>query len=162
MANRPLPRGVRILLVIAGLIAGASLIKLILAEPSPREHFHALRTELQSLRVVADSCQEAVTREQAEFDAYNARLDSLRGRIDSLESLDPRGVPADSYEIYLDAFERYNAGVPDWEPAAESLRAHWQACRALVRQHNELADSARELAEELDLLPADPPRPELP
>lgn len=141
------------MLAVALLIAVATVVKLTLIPPSPQERFHTLREKLQALRASADSCRDSLEQEEARFLAYNQRLDSLRGRIDSLESLDPRGVPVDSYRIYLEAFDRYNQGVPGWETAVDSLQAHWRACRILVREHNRLADSARDLAAELDLLP---------
>lgn len=140
------------MLAIAGLVVGGSITVKFLIPASPRERLHALRIELTRLRSVADSCLEAVSEEEDTFRSLNTRLDSLRGRIDTLESLDVRGVPADSYDTYIEAFRRYNRGVPTWQPAADSLQAHWRACRALVQQHNVLADSARRLAEQLDLI----------
>ncbi len=104
------------------------------------------------LRAAADSCRAALESEEAQLLASNARLDSLKRVIDYYEALDPRGVPADSYEIYLETFNSYNSGVPVQTAAADSLQLHWQACRAITEQHNALADSARRFAEEHGLI----------
>lgn len=151
--GRGLPRGVIALLAIAGALFAAAILRFTIASNDPHERLYAVRAELRALRAAADSCRSAVEDEEVRFRAYDQQLDSLRGRVDRLESLDPRGVPADSYDIYLEAFESYNRGVPGWEAAAESLEAHWRSCRRVVRRHNTVADSARALAEELDVLP---------
>ena len=119
--------------------------------PSPRERLEKMRTSLVTLRTAADSCGAALHAEERAFQAYNRNLDSLRARIGGYESLDPRGVPADSYAAYLDHFHRYNTGVELWEAASESLQAHWRACRAIAETHNAVADSARGLARDLGL-----------
>lgn len=123
-----------------------------LVQPDPEEQLRILRHEMNDLRVAADSCREAVEREEAELRATDARFDSLRARIDYFERLDPRGVPADSYEAYLDVFNAFNAGIPERAAAGDTLEAHYQACRELVSRHNQIADSARALAAELGLL----------
>ncbi len=58
-------------------------------------------------------------------------------------------MPADSYELYIETFESYNEEVPRRNAAAESLETDWAACRAIVRRHNALADSLRDLAVEM-------------
>ena len=113
----------------------------------PRERLRALRQEVAQLRAAADSCRSALEVEEAALVTDNARLDSLRQVVRHYEGLDPRGVPADSYEVYLDVFNTFNRGVPIQEAAGDTLRAHWQACLAIT-----LADSARAIAEEAGLL----------
>ncbi|MGH7545312.1 MAG: diguanylate cyclase [Gemmatimonadota bacterium] len=119
--------------------------------PSPRERLEEMRTSLVTLRSAADSCRTALDAEERAFQAYTRNLDSLRARIGGYESLDPRGVPADSYVAYLEHFNRYNTGVERREAASESLQAHWNACRAVAETHSAVADSARTLARDLGL-----------
>jgi hypothetical protein len=118
----------------------------------PQQRLRVLRQELAGLRTAADSCRSALEREEARLQASDARFDSLRNLIDYYEGLDPRGVPADSYEVYLDAFNTYNESIPERAAAGDTLRAHWEICRAMTSRHNAIADSARALAEELGLM----------
>jgi hypothetical protein len=118
----------------------------------PELQLRALRSQLIEARSAADSCRAALDEEAARLNASDARFDTLRSMIDHYESLDPRGVPADSYEIYIGIFNEYNAGIPAREAAGDSLRAHEQACYAIIENHNLLADSAMALARELGVL----------
>jgi multidrug resistance efflux pump len=118
----------------------------------PRQRLRALRQELAGLRSSADSCRSALESEEARLQASDARFDSLRNLIDYYEGLDPRGVPADSYEVYLDAFNTYNESIPERAAAGDTLKAHWEVCRGITAKHNAIADSARALAEELGLM----------
>ncbi len=149
--RRPLVVMAAISVVALAIIA---LVDLLTPVP-PTEHLHRLRLELRALRTAADSCRAALAREQAELRASDARLDSLRRAIRFYESLDPRGVPADSYDIYMNAFEAYNAGVPGRAAAGDTLAAHWRACTEIVVRHNAIADSARAVARQLGLIPAE-------
>ena len=119
----------------------------------PNERLRVLRQEMTDLRMAADSCRQALDGEEARLRASDERLDSLKSLIDYYEGLDQRGVPADSYEVYIEIFNTYNEDIPARAGAGDSLRAHWAACRALTEQHNTIADSAQDLAEELDLIP---------
>jgi hypothetical protein len=147
-----LSRHVKILIGLAGVVTVAAVLSVALRPQSPREQFFGMRPELSLARQAADSCTAALESEQSEFDAFVDRVESFRARIDSLESLDVRGVPADSYPDYLVAVDSFNAIVPDWEAAADSLRTHRTTCEDVVRLHNLLADSARSLAEKAELL----------
>lgn len=140
------------MLAIAGLGLVAVIAKELLVPPTPEERLRALRAELTGLRDAADSCRTALEREQAQLRADDQRLDSLKSLIDHYEALDPRGVPADSYEAYLEAFNSYNERIPDRTHTGETLQAHWSECRAIAERHNLIADSARALAAELGLL----------
>lgn len=143
--------------VVAGLVAvlagGGYVAWDLLGPPTPRERLTSLRDTLRARRAAADSCRRVLSYEEASFQDYDERIDSLRERVRGYEALDPEGVPADSYGIYLEAFDRYNDAVPGWEARAESLEAVWQECRALVREHNEMADSVRRLLVDLGLVP---------
>jgi hypothetical protein len=118
----------------------------------PEEQLRRLRQGMLALRASADSCQAALAREEAGLRASDARFDSLKNAIDFYESLDPRGVPADSYEAYLETFRAYNEGIPERAAAGDSLQLHWQTCSEIVAQHNAIADSARAIAEGLGLI----------
>jgi hypothetical protein len=147
-------RRTRTLLSIATVVAAALLafgwIRLS-SPPDPRERLRALREELAVLRASADSCRDALAAEERALRNHREDLDSLRERVRSYESLDPRGVPADRYDAYLESFERYNREAGGWPTASETLQAHWRACRSIAVAHNAIADSARALARELGL-----------
>lgn len=147
------PRGLFLVLAIFATAAVAIVVVRVASPPDPRQRFEALRGELQDLRAASDSCREAVAAEEARFRSYSGQLDSLRARVREYEALDPRGVPADSYAAYLETFQTYNRGVPRWNATAETLQAHWGACREITESHNAVADSARRLAAELGLWP---------
>lgn len=117
--------------------------------PSVRERAAAVQDSLRGLRAGVDSCRMAVTSEEAGFRRYDERVQELRERVRAYEGLDPRGVPQDSFEVYMDVFERYNEAVPRWKARAESLQAHSERCRRRTQAHNELADSLRTLLVEL-------------
>lgn len=144
-------RAITVLLTTAAAAALAWGWMRLTSPPSPRDRLEEMRASLVTLRTGADSCRAAVDDEERSFKAYDRDLDSLRTRIGGYESLDPRGVPADSFPAYIDLFQRYNRGVTLWEAASESLQAHWRACRAIAETHNAVADSARALAQELGL-----------
>jgi hypothetical protein len=124
----------------------------LLIPPSPRELLRGMTPRLRELRAAADSCRDALANERSRLEASDARFDSLRQRIDLYEDLDPRGVPADSYEVYLEVFNEYNEGIPARAAAGDTLEAHWKSCRGIVEDHNALADSVRTIAEDADLL----------
>jgi multidrug resistance efflux pump len=148
------PRFVFALWTAVAVLAVAVLWTRVLSGPDPRERLAEVRAELRRLRTAADSCQANLETLEAAFRRYDAQLDSLRVRVRAYEALDPRGVPTDSYDAYLQAFERYNAGVPRWSEMADTLQARWTRCRGIVETHNALAESARALAAELGLWPA--------
>lgn len=116
-----------------------------------RREVETLREELRVLRSAADSCQVALAQEEMMFRDYDRRVDSLREEVSDYESLHPDGVPADTYPVYLETFERYNRAVPAWRMQVDSLQAHWEACRERVDAHNVHADSLRLRLEALGL-----------
>ena len=110
-----------------------------------RNHVLMVRDSVQALRTATDSCSTTLEQRKAEMSAYAERVDSLRERVRDLEALHARGVPADSYEVYLTAFEGYNRGAAAWDTPAAALRTTLQSCRALAERHNVLVDSLRTL-----------------
>lgn len=141
-----------IMFTISAVLFAVIVIVDLLTPVPPRERLRPLRQQVAVLRAAADSCRLALESEEGALLAASARLDSLRQVIEYYEGLDPRGVPADSYEVYLEIFNTYNRGVPEQEAAGDTLRLHWQACLEITERHNALADSARAIAEEAGLL----------
>lgn len=132
--------------VVVVLVAAAAVVHRRLSSGARIED---LREELLRTRATADSCRNSLEREEGRFRAFEERVDSLRGRVEGFEEVHPetggRGVPADSYETYMEAYQRYNRTIPAWEERADTLEARWERCRELVRRHNVLADSLRAL-----------------
>lgn len=122
--------------------AGIYSVSRMLSEPA---EIAIMRDSLQVLRAGADSCRKTLERGQADLHAYNARIDSLRGRVHDLESHDPRGVPADSYAVYIGVVEQYNDSVDAWDPRVESLQEELESCRELTEAHNQAARTLRRL-----------------
>lgn len=122
----------------------------------PEEEAERLRAALRTHRAAADSCRQALAREEAAFRGYDRMVDSLRDVIAGLEALHSRGVPEGRYPEYLEAFERYNRSVPVWEARADTLEAHWQGCQEVARLHNRMADSARARMLELGVIGPEP------
>lgn len=157
----PTRRNVAILsaVVVVVLVAAATFVH---GRLTTRARIDDLREELFRARASADSCRTSLRREEGRFDAFEERVDSLRGRVEGFEEVHPetggRGVPADSYETYMEAYERYNRTIPAWEERADSLEARWERCRAVVRRHNALADSLRALLVEHGLVEDTLPR----
>jgi hypothetical protein len=104
-----------------------------------------LRDSLQVLRVAADSCRAVLDDGQAGLREHNALLDSMRGRVRELEAHDPRGVPVDSYAVYMDVFEAYRDSAAGWGARIEVLQDAREHCRIVTERHNLLADSLRRL-----------------
>jgi hypothetical protein len=143
---------VKLMLGVAALVGVAAVLSVALRPESPRQRFFGMRPDLSLARMAADSCAAALESEQAVFDVYVERVEDLESRIAGYEAQDERGVPAGDYPEYLVAVDSFNAIVPEWEAAADSLRSHRVACEEVVRVHNQLADSARGLAEQAELL----------
>lgn len=143
-------------LVITGTIALVAILVMVLVDlfrpVSPQDRLRALRDEMAALRAAADSCRLVLEAEEAAIRASDARLDSLRRRIDFFESLDPRGVPSDSYDVYIRAFNEYNSRIPARAAAGDTLGAHFDSCREITERHNLVADSALDLARQLGLV----------
>lgn len=138
-----------VLAVCVGIVAVVWVVTSFFDRSDERDRIEALREELRESRAVVDSCRQSVSREEMSFQEYDRRVDSLRQRVDRYESMTPGGVPADSYPRYMEAFDSYNRAVPDWAARADTLQAHWSACRETIREHNVLADSLRRLLEAL-------------
>jgi hypothetical protein len=108
-----------------------------------REEIADLRDRVARARISADSCTNVLAYDQMLFRQFDQVVDSLRGEVRALEELDPRGVPEERYDEYMERFRGYNDSVAAWERRAEGLRTSDAACRALIERHNALSDSVR-------------------
>lgn len=134
------------------LVVAAGLIGLVwagYAYVEPRRRARQVQEALRAQRRSAEECRMDLVTAEAGFRAYDARVDSLRSRVDQLESLHPEGVPADSFSIYLDAFDAYNEAVEGWDARVDALREERTSCVEIVERHNQLSDSLRGILEEL-------------
>jgi hypothetical protein len=102
-----------------------------------------MRDSILALRAMADSCRAEVDSGVASMLAFNETLDSMRARVRDLEALDRRGVPIDSYDVYLDAFNAYNDSAGGWAEREDTVRDLDARCRGIAEHHNLLADSMR-------------------
>lgn len=123
-------------------VAGIYSVGRSLRQPT---EFAVLRDSLQVLREAVDSCHIVLKQDQARLHQYSAFLDSTRARIRELEARDPRGVPADSYTVYMHVFEQYGDSAAAWADRVDGLQADYERCRAVTEAHNARADSLRRL-----------------
>jgi len=115
----------------------------------PRRRARQVQEALQAERRNAEACRMGLVTAEATFRDYDERIDSLRSRVGELEALHPDGVPADSFEVYLEAFDDYNRAVEEWDGRVEDLQEERSACVEIVERHNTLSDSLRGILEEL-------------
>lgn len=115
----------------------------------PRQRAREVRESLQEERRNAEACRMGLVTAEATFREYDERVDSLRTRVGELEALHPDGVPADSFDIYLEAFDAYNGAVEEWDARVDDLEEERNACVEIVERHNALSDSLRGILEEL-------------
>ncbi|HSJ23169.1 MAG TPA: hypothetical protein VK929_00695 [Longimicrobiales bacterium] len=108
----------------------------------------AMREVIADLRTATDSCHAALAGTQGELLAYSDWLDSARTRVRDMEGLDPRGVPADSYAVYMDAFRVYNDSAAAWDARVSELQVERDECAATTAAHNAAIDSLRQLLEQ--------------
>lgn len=102
-----------------------------------------LRDDLVGIRAELDACLSTRSQMELRFEELEREVARLRRAIDSLESVDARGVPAESYPAYLELVEDYNQTIPRWEVEGEELRQQSVRCRSLAEVHNARADSLR-------------------
>jgi predicted nucleic acid-binding Zn-ribbon protein len=107
-----------------------------------------MRSTVAELRAAADSCRIALDQQHGELLGYNERLTQMRERVRDLEGLHPRGVPADSYRIYMELFDSYNDSAGQWQGRVDELQAELEACRETADAHNAALDSLRALLQQ--------------
>ncbi len=103
-----------------------------------------LRDQLVELRNEVDACLSIRNRSETRFQGLASETRELRQQVDSLETLDPRGVPAEVYEGYMERVDAYNESVTEWEREADDLSALAVRCDSLVALHNDRAESLQE------------------
>ncbi|HSJ10952.1 MAG TPA: hypothetical protein VK928_13600 [Longimicrobiales bacterium] len=136
--------GAKVLGLIVIVIAAAGVAQ-VARMMRPHDRLAEARDTLFALRASVDSCQVALDDGEAALVDWNRGVDSMRERVRAFEALDPRGVPQDSYTIYMRAFEAYNDSAASYAPRADTLQAQLERCRGLTRRHNLMADSVRRL-----------------
>ena len=136
--------------LLAGVVlaVGIALFFILRSPGRPADPLAPLADSIRDLRAAVDSCRARLDDAAVQLTTFDQRLDSMRARVRDLETIDPRGVPTDSYAAYLDAFDGYNDSVPAWTARADTLRARWSDCRDLTTLHNTLADSLRRALEQ--------------
>ncbi len=140
------------LLVVVGVIVATLWLDRREARDSPLRQAEVVRDEVREARAEWELCLDSLEVVERRFRTRAQASEALQARIRRLEGMDPRGVPADSYEVYLETVDRFNAGVPEWERELEALRARESVCQSLLESRNELADSLRGLLEEAGYL----------
>lgn len=133
-------------LAVVGSLAGS--IWTLVERSRERQEILDLRDRVARARISADSCTNTLAYDQMLFRQFDQAVDSLRGEVRALEELDPRGVPEERYDEYMERFRGYNDSVAVWERRAEGLRTSDAACRTLIERHNALSDSVRGVLEE--------------
>lgn len=127
---------------------------------SPLRKAELLRGEVREAREAWEGCLDTLAVMERRFRTQARETEALGEQIRALEGLDPRGVPADRYEGYLDAVDRFNAGITAWGAWAVALERRQAECRGLIEARNVLADSLRLLLEEAGYLPSAEGAPE--
>jgi hypothetical protein len=141
--------------VLISLAASTAAIVSRAAAESTRAQAEALRDEVRQTRTELEWCLEERHRREAAFRRQEERTRELRSFIDRMEDLDPRGVPAEQYETYLEAVDEYNESLPEWDRRAEVVEQLSATCRELAEDHNLQADSLRTFLLEEGLLGED-------
>jgi hypothetical protein len=134
----------------ATLVVAVGIVRIVTRPPSLRQQLFDLTKEIAVLRDSAQACRAALEVEQDSFTAYGVRLDSMRSRLKSIDRLHPGGVVFDSFEVYVETVDSFNAALPEWTPAADSINAHRAVCEGAIGAHNVLVDSARSLRAEME------------
>jgi hypothetical protein len=133
-----------LLIALAVLAAAAGIVTIARTLQHPGA-ISEMRATVAGLRAAVDSCRAVLDASQAGLLTYNAQLDSLHGRVREMEGLHPRGVPADSYDVYMSVFRQYNDSVAGWDARVAELRDERERCVGVTDTHNAALDSLRRL-----------------
>ena len=134
-------RAAALFVLLFGAVGMASALQRVSQANTPTAIATERRTELRSIRSQVNACLATQDRIELRFQSLTRQTRGLRDELDYLESLDPRGVPSDRYDRYLDLVEAFNASIPEWERQAVDLRLHEARCRTQIELHNVHADS---------------------
>jgi len=143
-------RRIQVVAAFGVLVLGAFAVSRLLERRTTIREIRALRDGVYEARIAADSCRFSLAVEEGRLQRFSQLVDTLHTEVRDFEALDPRGVPEERYDAYLERFHAYNDAVAEWEARAERLRAHESECRSIIEAHNALSDSLRRrLVEEL-------------
>jgi hypothetical protein len=120
---------------------------------SPRGQMELAREQLRAAQDDVERCLAGRDVAEREFTDQQTETQALRARIRRLEGLDARGVPADSYTVYLETVDRFNASVERWGDRGEDLDGIQSACRELIDARNAWSDTFRVRLEVMGLIP---------
>jgi hypothetical protein len=120
---------------------------------SPQARAERARLAVQEAQEGVDRCLEGLERSEARFRDQQSRTDAMAERIEALEGLHPQGVPVDSYAVYLELVEAFNASLAGWEAWGHALEEDQLRCAGEVRARNAQAELLRELLVEMGYLP---------
>ena len=123
-------------------------IQRIVERQQTADEINRLRDELYRARLASDRCRSSLQTSEAALRQLGVAIDSLRREVDAFESMDGRGVPAESYDEYMEVFDSYNDSVAVWEGREERLRAAETSCRENIEEHNAISDSLQTVLEE--------------
>lgn len=131
--------------VFAILAGGASRLQRIVRANSSVAVAERLRESLDRVRGELDACLARRDRSEIRFQALTRETRRSRQELDSIEAMDPRGVPAEVYEAYIERVEDYNnTSIPEWERQADGLRELALQCDSLAWDHNQRVNSLRD------------------
>lgn len=142
-------------LVLVLIYMGSAILERRAQRDSPRAQAEAVREEVRLAQAEAERCMEELAASNLRFQSQTRQTRAFQSRIEALEALDARGVPADSYDIYLDMIDRFNASIEGWEMRGEALERTQQSCRELIEARNVLADSLRRILVDMGYLPGE-------
>jgi hypothetical protein len=123
---------------------------------SPRGQMELAREQVRDAQGQVERCLEGLGVAEEAFVSQRTETEALRARIRRLEGMDLRGVPADSYTVYLETVDRFNASVERWGDRGDDLEGQWEACRELIEDRNARADTFRVRLQAMGLLPVSP------
>jgi chromosome segregation ATPase len=140
--RRPLNVRALIVMLLIALIAAAGIYRLG-RSARQRSAVETLGDSVQSLRAATDTCNADLRRAEVALGEYRDRLDSLHSEVRGFEAEEPGTVPAELFDEYMEAFDRYSDSTAAWAGRVDSLEIKLAECRSLAEAHNTALDSLR-------------------
>jgi len=131
-------------LVLVFTINAASRLARVARQSSAMEVAGRVRDDLVGLRSEINACLEIRDLAEVRLQAFARETGEVRAQVDSVESLDPRGVPVESYDDYTERVEGYNEAIAEWEQQADELNGLALRCDSIVQEHNSTAESLQD------------------
>lgn len=123
---------------------------------SPRGQMELAREQVRDAQAGVDRCLEGLGMAEEAFVSQRTETEALRAQIRRLEAMDARGVPADSYVVYLETVDRFNASIERWGSRGDEVGGQYDTCRALIEDRNAKSDTFRVRLQTMGLLPISP------